>query len=105
PLGADGRWQPYLSGGVGAITLRSDVFNRSNGNAVSNTFNPDDTHFGANIGAGIMGDVGNWGVRGDVRYFRATSSDVTTNGINPIASNLLSGLDFWRANIGVAVRW
>jgi hypothetical protein len=104
PLGADGQWQPYVSGGFGAITLRSDVLGGAANNAVSATFNPDDTRFGGDIGAGVMGFVGGWGIRGDVRYFRASSgNDITSD--NPLASSLLSGLDFWRANIGVAVRW
>jgi hypothetical protein len=33
---------------------------------------------------------------------------VTTTGstaADVFAQNLLSGLDFWRANIGIAVRW
>jgi len=56
-----------------------------------------------------MGFAGNVGVRGDVRYFRAFTNDtLATTGTTPgdvFSRNLLSGLDFWRANIGVAIRW
>jgi hypothetical protein len=55
-----------------------------------------------------MAFAGNVGIRGDVRYYRAFNSDVSTNATTAadvFAQNLLSGLDFWRANIGIAVRW
>jgi hypothetical protein len=29
----------------------------------------------------------------------------STTDTNPVAQSILSNLDFWRANIGVAVRW
>jgi hypothetical protein len=34
---------------------------------------------------------------------RGFKGDTLDSG-NPLANNVLSGLDFWRANIGVAVR-
>lgn len=111
PIGSDHQFQPFVSGGIGAITLRTDVLNNTTGNDVSNTFRPDATRLGGNIGGGFMTYAGNWGIRGDVRYFRAFSSNnlSTTSGTTPAASAvadaLLPGLDFWRANIGVAVRW
>jgi hypothetical protein len=108
PLGADANWQPFVSGGFGAITLRTGDLNLANpGTAVQSTFSADDSQFAGNIGFGLMGFAGNWGVRGDVRYFRAfESSDFNADDTaSAIAQSVLSGLDFWRANIGVAVRW
>jgi hypothetical protein len=110
PLGADGQFQPFVSGGFGAITLRSDALNNGSGNAVSNVFNPDATRAGGNIGAGIMAYAGAWGIRADVRYFRAFSNSnapslTDATGAGTIAGAVLPGLDFWHANIGVALRW
>jgi len=121
PLGADANWQPFISGGFGAVTLRSSAngsvttgsVSTNVSNAVTNTFAADDTRGGGNIGAGLMGFVGNWGIRGDVRYFRAftgsnNSNVASTTGTGSAATtstSFLQGLDFWRANIGVAFRW
>jgi hypothetical protein len=47
PLGENGAIQPFVSGGIGAITLRVD----------DDEFDldaPDETEFGANIGFGVM---------------------------------------------------
>jgi hypothetical protein len=104
PLGADAQWQPFVSGGFGAITLRSDLFGNVEDSEIANAFNPDDTQFGGNIGFGVMGYAGAVGVRADVRYFRGFDEGGTTD-TNAIAQSILSNLDFWRANIGVAVRW
>ncbi len=99
PLGFDANWQPFVSGGLGAITLRSDF--TTSGDA-EDAFDADATQMGGNIGFGVMGFAGAWGVRGDVRYFRGFNGD---NADNTFEQNVLSDLDFWRANIGVAVRW
>ena len=153
PFGADEKWQPFISGGVGAISLRSGM----SSDAVSTFGNPDATRFGGNIGGGVMGFLGNWGFKADLQYFRAagsyqtsaaqfsttggtttaTASGSTTTppsggtptppptggtpapGVGPyvsrdtsgttssssLADTVLSGLHFWRANIGVALRW
>jgi hypothetical protein len=116
PLGSDGQFQPFISGGVGAITMRGLTSNStvSTQTGVSSTastignnlFNPDESRAGGNIGGGVMAYAGNWGVRGDIRYFRAltTNNDVTST-VNSGSSDILPGLNFWRANIGVALRW
>jgi opacity protein-like surface antigen len=105
PIGGDGQFSPYVSGGIGGIQLRSDILNIGS----SGTTTANQTKVGGNIGAGFMGFAGNVGIRGDVRYFRAFKTDkLTTDANSPadlFAQNLLSGLDFWRANIGVALRW
>jgi hypothetical protein len=108
PLGAEGRFQPFISGGVGGIQLRSDVLNVAAAPA-SGSANANQARFGTNIGGGLMAFLGNVGVRADVRYYRALTSDTlstdASDPANAFAKNLLSGLDFWRANVGVAFRW
>lgn len=144
PLGPDGKWQPFVSGGVGAISLRSTL--------ASNQLDYNATRPGADIGAGVLGFVEHVGFKADVRYFRTTGqysnatyvvpsgsgSPTSTPAPNPsptptpappgpyihtlaattgtataadtsaasaLASSTLSGLHFWRANVGVAFRW
>ncbi|HEV3141667.1 MAG TPA: hypothetical protein VGY57_14180 [Vicinamibacterales bacterium] len=121
--GSGGReWQPFVSGGVGALSLRSGLV----ANSATNSFNPDDSRFGANIGGGVMAFSGSWGFKADVRYFRAAGSynatpatytptlatmpstlapTLTDTSANALANAALSGLHFWRANVGVAIRW
>jgi hypothetical protein len=95
------------------LTLRSDDLSGDINNQLNENFASDDTQFGGNIGFGIMGFASNVGVRADVRYFRAFGDNALENALNlnpttfddnsPI--NILPGLDFWRANIGLAFRW
>ena len=153
PVGEGAKWQPFVSGGVGAISLRSQVSDSS-----GNLFNTNATRFGGNVGGGLMAFMGNVGFRADVQYLRAAGSysiagaqptgttpapsattptpgatptpaptpspgpgpfpysvrsiarDGGTNAIDDprasaFADNVLSGLHFWRANIGLALRW
>jgi hypothetical protein len=106
PLGAEGRWQPYVSGGVGAITLNSStIVTGTPGNP--SRIEPDDSRFAGNIGGGLMAFAGNIGIRGDVRWFRATEAslgDITSPG-SALTTPILSKLQFWRANVGVAFQW
>src|SRR5262245_56187868 len=84
PIGDETRIQPYVSGGLGGIQMRADVLNvpvrPSSGFTYSNQ-----TRFGGDIGAGIMGFAGPIGLRADVRYYRAfsTSNDVTNTLSSP----------------------
>jgi hypothetical protein len=69
----------------------------------------DGSRFGGNIGGGVMGFSGRWGFRGDIRYYK-TSVDNNVNVIDNtpesiFAQEVLSGLAFWKANVGVAFRW
>ncbi len=140
-IGNEGRFQPFVSGGVGAISLRSGLA------ASTTTIGPDDTRFGGDVGGGLMAFAGNWGFKADVRYLRATGTYNTgaytapanpaqpsptptgpygiapagagTTSVTPPASGAtppnaaatslagaaLSGLHFWRANVGLALRW
>jgi hypothetical protein len=109
PLGLDGRFQPYVSGGFGTLTLRSDAFAGTPDKIDS--IAPDDTRGGGNIGFGVMGFMRNIGLRGDVRWFRGFSAneDATANirddGAEAMGRAILSDLRFWRANVGVAFRF
>ena len=103
PIGSEATVQPYVSGGLGGIQLRSDMLTIGGPATESNQ-----TKFGGNIGAGVMAFAGNVGIRGDLRYYRAFNNGVSTTATTPadvFAQSLLSGLDFWRANIGIALRW
>jgi len=105
PLGLDGQWQPYVSGGLGALALRSDALVTG---GERNEFEPDATRWGGNLGVGLMGFMGAVGFRGDVRYFRGFEENEIDPDLEPgeiVGRQILSDLAFWRANIGVAFRW
>jgi len=106
PLGSDHQIQPYVSGGFGGVQLRSTMLAAASVPASAQT-TANDTRAGGDVGVGIMGFAGNVGIRGDVRYYRAftQSTGAGLSASDAFAQNLLSGLDFWRANIGIAVRW
>ena len=102
PLGADGQVQPYISGGFGRIQMAADIFS-GDGTSHSNQ----NSEWGTNIGGGIMAFAGSrYGVRGDIRYYRARSDDTFSGSpADQFVESLVSGLDFWRATGGVSVRW
>jgi hypothetical protein len=107
PLGAEGRFQPYASGGVGRVSVVADVLNVI-GDLAFGTDQFADGRFGYNFGAGLMAYANRVGVRGDIRWYRATTNnnvDTTEPLTDQLAQSLLSGLQFWRANVGVAFRW
>jgi hypothetical protein len=89
--------RPYVVGGVGLIRSQID------GGSLTNFAPAQSTNmFGWDAGGGVMGYFSDHiGIRGDVRYLRATS-DLTTH----VSSIDLSGnrLHFWRASIGVVLR-
>ena len=107
PFGADGRFQPYVSGGFGAIGMRSKIFTPLGVNGSADTINVNEKKWGGNIGAGMFAFADRWGVRGDVRWFRAGSDDTldSTTPEGNVAQALLSDLRFWRGTVGVAFRW
>jgi opacity protein-like surface antigen len=87
--------RPYVVGGVGLIRTQID------GGTIARVSSSNNM-FGWDAGAGVMGYFSDHvGLRGDVRYLRATS-DLTTN----VSSLDLGGnqLHFWRATIGVSFR-
>jgi len=111
PTSGEHRFSPFLSGGVGAIHLASNVFTvvptatTVNINTLATT-SVGGTQFGWDLGGGVFGFSGPWGLRADVRYYRATtntSNDLTLNG--QFLQRSLSGISFWNANFGIAFRW
>jgi hypothetical protein len=105
PISA-GRFQPYVSGGLGGVTLAADVLDNvldPNGPSSRSSL----TRFGGNIGGGVYAFAGTIGFRADVRYYRATTDNnaISTIVADRIAEDLVGGLSVWRANVGVAFRW
>ncbi len=97
PIGGTGGAgvKPYVTGGVGLM--------RTNVNTVGGTFSSvSNSDFGVNVGGGIIGFVGgNFGLRGDVRYFRSLS-DPDEDLEFDIG---LGDFDFWRGTFGLVFRF
>jgi opacity protein-like surface antigen len=112
PLGAEGRFQPYASGGFGRIQMQTSILNAFlptatplNGDLLDVT-GATQSAWGWNLGAGVMAFVGNVGFRGDIRYYQASdNADTVTLPADALTDTILSGVEFWRANAGVALRW
>jgi len=86
--------RPYGSGGIGLIRSRID------GGAFFNDLSTND--FGFNVGAGVHGFFNdNVGIRGDIRYFRSLADDEPDDDFDLA----LSDFDFWRATVGLTVRF
>ncbi|HKF66903.1 MAG TPA: hypothetical protein VKB36_10250 [Vicinamibacterales bacterium] len=118
PIGSSEQFQPYGSIGIGGITMRSKTFADSaipvitvNGTLAQSldTINTTRTAFGWNVGGGFFAYANRWGIRGDIRYYQA--QDFSTNNLtnstvqSDFTQALLSGLNYWRANLGVSFRW
>ena len=102
PLGIEGRWQPFLSAGLGAMTISSELPD----SASNDLFEVDDTQLGGNIGFGVMGFADQWGFRSDLRYFSGFGGEDDDDPLDLIdANDFLSDVDYWRASVGVAYRW
>lgn len=102
PLGANGQLMPYISGGFGAIQMAADVFT-----STTETETLRQSRWGTNVGGGVMAFASNRiGIRGDVRYYHATTNNTFSGSAeDQVMDGLLSGLAFWRANGGVSFRW
>jgi hypothetical protein len=101
PIGGHGRFQPYGSVGMGKIQFSGDVIDQNGFIA-----NESETRWGWNAGVGTAAFYGHWGVRGDVRYYRAHGDDPENlDTTTDVAKSLLTGLSFWRANAGLAFRF
>ena len=88
--------RPYLVAGAGLIRTQIE--------GLGNTLSPESHQnmFGWDAGAGVMGFfTDHVGLRGDVRYLRATHS--MNSGISAIDLNG-DKLHFWRTSIGVVFR-
>jgi hypothetical protein len=112
PLGAEGQIQPYVSGGFGQIRMSADVLNLVTVQPVDTTddlgsTSTSESRFGTNFGGGLMAFAGHFGFRTDIRFYRASSDDapLEDTSAGTFTRQVLSGLDFWRANLGLALRW
>ena len=112
PLGGSGQLQPYVSGGVGYLTVHAEVLNaflpRPSGTPIpTGTTTGDASRFGNNIGGGFMAFHGLIGFRADVRYYKANTDSAlrATTPAGQYTETLLTGLNYWRTNVGVALRW
>lgn len=86
--------RPYASGGVGLMQQKVEDAGQFFGEI-------DNTDFGYNAGAGVMGFfTDNIGIRGDIRYFRSVH-DVDPDGIDLE----LGSLRFWRGTVGVTFKF
>ena len=96
PIGDRAGFQPFVSGGIGALTLRTgdDV------EAALGIGDVDETELGGNIGFGVMGFADRWGFRGDLRYFSQLGDPDAD-----AATTFLDDLNFWRTNVGLSYRW
>ena len=118
PIGSSEQFQPYGSIGIGGITMRSKTFADSAIPVITvdgtlaeslNTINTTRTAFGWNVGGGFFAYANRWGIRGDIRYYQAQT--FSTNNLNnstvqsDFTQALLSGLNYWRANLGISFRW
>jgi hypothetical protein len=119
PMGSEDRFQLYASGGLGAVTMNTNLFALSGTSTIVtagntsvvalDTVSASQTKFGTNLGGGFFAYGGRWGIRGDIRYYNVSTNDQNKNLTGTPAENftqtLLSGLNYWRANLGVAYRW
>jgi len=115
PFGQVQNYDPYVSGGVGTITLSTNVFTidpRLDLVGARTTLNVNDSSFGWNLGGGIMAwSERNWGFRGDIRYYKSHGDDNTIFDLSNIGDGTvitraeLAGLSFWKANMGIAFRF
>lgn len=116
PFGHAQSYDPYVSGGIGAVTLDSTIFvtdpTRTPLAALA-TQTASGSKFGWNIGGGVMAwSEKNWGFRGDLRYYATNSHnadivDLDLNHIDTVEFTRLelSGIRYWKANAGIAFRW
>jgi len=114
PLMAGGQFQPYVSGGPGWFMMH--------GTPTVGDENVDLNHTdtGWNAGFGLMGFLGQMGIRADLRYFRVGGNEfqdvngsalrsnwgsVVDDQEQSVNGNVISGMSYWRGNVGVALRW
>ncbi len=103
PFGEYGQFLPYFSAGIGVFHMSTNFVTLDPANSLTGG----QGRFGGNIGGGFIGYAGNVGVRGDVRWYNVdVERDFTASNARDVFTlGLLSGLEYWRANVGVAFRW
>jgi hypothetical protein len=95
PWGSRDTFKPYVSGGLGVLEPKLSE--------AGGIFALDAKKLGMDVGGGAMGFFNRTvGLRGDIRYFRGLrKSDDDTNAFGLD----LSTFHFWRASVGLAVRF
>jgi opacity protein-like surface antigen len=95
-----GRVKPYGAAGVGNLNLN---VTRLSSLVIPSPESVSSNYLTVNVGGGIMGFVTtHMGVRADLRYYRAFGfklTDLETAGL------ALDRFDFWRAGVGVVVKF
>lgn len=96
--GPDGRFRPYVTGGVGLMRMHvmSDA----------GTFESSTAEVGFNLGGGAMAFFADrLGIRGDLRYLRSFQNQAPswTRGTNVDVAP--GNFDFWRASVGLTLRF
>ncbi len=90
----DGRSRLYASGGIGLLQTRIDE--------TEQFLKVDSNEFALNAGAGVLAKLSDHiGLRGDIRYFRQLTDPEPDNEFDVD----LADLDFWRASVGVSIRF
>ena len=85
--------RPYLIGGLGLMQAKSDD--------PANIFPIDQNFLSVNLGGGAIGLLTpRTGVRFEIRHFKAASG-----ASGPLAREGLSRLSFWRASVGLTLRY
>jgi opacity protein-like surface antigen len=96
PMGPEGRFRPYVTGGLGVMRMRvvSDA----------GAFESVTSEFGFNVGAGAIALIGSRiGLRGDLRYLRSFQNQ-NPSWTRGITIDVAPGnFDFWRASVGLTV--
>lgn len=86
--------RPYVAGGVGLI--------KSNLGGPDDLFEIDSTDWGFNAGGGVTAFLSdNFGIRGDVRYFRALQDDEPDGEFDVT----MTDFNFWRWSVGASIRF
>lgn len=109
PLGRDGQFRPYITAGLGAITMHTKVFTSADITNLDTT-NKTEARLGSNVGGGLLIFSGFVGVRADVRHYTATAANdadilFQSTAAGDLTKALVSGISFWRTDVGVAFRW
>lgn len=104
PLGEQGRFQPFVSAGLGAMTISATI------DDPEDLFDVDDTQFAGNVGFGLMGFGDQWGFRAGMRYVSGFDEDPIPGDLDLSAdlvdaTDVLADVSYWRGDVGVAFRW
>jgi hypothetical protein len=112
PVGTEHTFRPFVSGGVGSVHISADIFTIDPTTVLNiatlGTERVSGNRFGWDVGGGLMAFNGPWGLRGDLRYFKATSDNTVVIGEtigDQFLREGLGGLSYWNFNFGVAFRW